>query len=768
MEHLPQPFPLRKSATSKLVFPCRCDPNLLDDGPLETYPERKGFRLNYWGDLNYANTLTLADGSKPDVEQSTTLLQEWLFFGMLRAIHKIYGTEFNGYDYVEIVDNDNVLTLKRFPEHVQTWYRLEAEQPKAVRKQHFRGVEAHMLRALRFLSNNFTDDTAGSIGLTGPDNVIPLEAQIVLESKLEILLAVLNEAMDWATKAIYFQERKPYHGAASAYICLSTYRHVKRLAWCPSELNFCTSNKCLAFELEDSVYQPAHVEGCDGCRAITIDSTKLGEILESNDHSAYPRVNITITDDDEINLSMADVGSYVAISHVWSDGLGYPPGVNSLPECQVRRLRSLIQEAGMEQPAVWIDSLRVPCDSGPAKRNALARMAKVYSNAKHVLVLDSDLMSTPSSCCSEELLLQIALSKWMRRLWTLEEGVVGRSNLLFQFRDRAIPLPLANESFTDNVANNCVTLMLQYLPSERDIASVITALHFRSTTWNGDEPLCIGYILDLDVVSIIAIDDFEMRMLELYRLLSEKDPIFPFQFLFTDEEKLTKWPFRWAPRSLLNLEAHDVFYLQGMTDNVERQVEATQTNRGLRLRGSFSSCLLAFKEGANIKNCMIFRMDAVSYVICPVRRTAKCRSHGRFWEGLDKEDALQANPHQDWTEIWRTHYDFRPTGNWGLIYPGSGSPGYGVMVAIEEATPQVFYGKLIGQVHIYEIQTSHSTVISGLNKEFWGQLGIPMLDEDEVRREQERRERAIFDPRYYSYVECRTRFEPGRPEWCIG
>ncbi|KIV82623.1 hypothetical protein PV11_04721 [Exophiala sideris] len=697
MEHLPQPFPLRKSATSKLVFPCRCDPNLLDDGPLETYPERKGFRLNYWGDLNYANTLTLADGSKPDVEQSTTLLQEWLFFGMLRAIHKIYGTEFNGYDYVEIVDNDNVLTLKRFPEHVQTWYRLEAEQPKAVRKQHFRGVEAHMLRALRFLSNNFTDDTAGSIGLTGPDNVVPLEAQIVLESKLEILLAVLNEAMDWATKAIYFQERRPYHGAASAFICLSTYRHVKRLAWCPSELNFmsltfdnsslyfasqierttnealhtkCTSKKCLAFELEGSVYQSAHVEGCDGCRAITIDSAKLREILESNDHSAYPRVNIIITDDDEINLSMADVGSYVAISHVWSDGLGHPPGVNSLPECQ--------------------------------------------------------------------------------------------------FRDRAIPLPLANESFTDNVANNCVTLMLQYLPSERDIASVITALHFRSTTWNGDEPLCIGYILDLDVVSIIAVDDFEMRMLELYRLMSEKDPIFPFHFLFTDEEKLTKWPFRWAPRSLLNLEAHDVFYLQGMTDSVERQVEATQTNRGLRLRGSFSSCLLAFKAGANIKNCMIFRMDAVSYVICPVRRTAKCRSHGRFWEGLDKEDALQANPHQDWTEIWRTHYDFRPTGNWGLIYPGSGSPGYGVMVAIEEATPQVFYGKLIGQVHIYEIQTSHSTVISGLNKEFWGQLGIPMLDEDEVRREQERRERAIFDPRYYSYVECRTRFEPGRPEWCIG
>lgn len=566
-----------------------------------------------------------------------------------------YGTEFNGHEYVEMRDGDRVLTLKRLPEHAQTWYKLEEKRSKAVRRQHFRQIEAHMFRALRFLSNNFTEDNAGSPGPTGPLYVVPPEAQIVLESKLEILLLVLLEAMEPVTKAILFQERRAMR--ASPYICFSTNGLFEHLAWCPSELNFirltfdngsfyfasqikritnrashakCNSNKCLAFELRDPDYRPAHFEGCEGCRAISINPTELRQILESNEESAYPRVNITITDADEVTLPLADVGSYVAISHVWSDGLGHPAGMNSLPECQLRRLRSLVLKAGLEQLLVWVDSLCVPWDRGLAKRNALARMAQVYSNARYVLVLDSDLLSTSSSCCNEELLLRIALSKWMRRLWTLEEGVVGRSKLLFQFQDRAIPLPEVNASFTNAISVNCMTLIRQYLPSNTDVVSVITALHFRSTTWNGDEPLCIGYILGLDVSSIVTIDDFDLRMMELYRLLTKKTPKFPVQFLFTDEEKMSESPFRWAPRSLLDLEAHDVFYLQGMGDAVENQIQATQTDRGLRFREKCSSCLLTFEEGANIENCMILRLDAVSYVVCPVRKTARCRSPGRF------------------------------------------------------------------------------------------------------------------------------------------
>jgi hypothetical protein len=77
----------------------------------------------------------------------------------------------------------------------------------------------------------------------------------------------------------------------------------------------------------------------------------------------------------------------------------------------------------------------------------------------------------------------------MRRLWTLEEGVLGRSRMLLQFLDRSIPLPAPPKSISDIIAFDCAALISQYLPTDTSILSVITALHFRSTFWNTDEPL---------------------------------------------------------------------------------------------------------------------------------------------------------------------------------------------------------------------------------------------------------------------------------------
>lgn len=790
MDHLPEPLRTLDD-TSKLVFPCRCDPSVSHDGPLETYPERRGFRLNYWGELNFANVLTLVDGSRPSIEQSTILLQEWLFFGLLRVIHSIYGTDFDGNDYVKNFGGLSVLTLEKLPQHVNTWFGLEGDRPREERKRHKHEVEAHLMRALRFLTNNFTALSHGSISPTGLEYVVDERSRIAVEANLEILLVVLVEAMDPVTKTIYFRERRDW-GSNPEAICLSTRRLMEQLHWCPSALNFlgltfdngsfcfasqvvrnpdalqhfqhsrCTPNKRLAFHLEESTYKTAHTKLCEGYKDLVINSAELVSILEGSDETVVPRVKITITDRNDVELSLTTRGPYVAISHVWSDGLGHPFGVNSLPECQVRRLKSLIQETGLDEPLIWIDSLCVPAKNGLAKRNALTRMARVYGNAAKILVLDSDLLSTSALCSNEEILLRIALSKWMQRLWTLEEGVLARSRLLFQFADHPLPLPAPNPSFCDNIAFSCASLISQYLPADTSILSIITALHFRSTSRNADEPVCISHILDLDASSIVETGDIHLRMTRLYNLLSKKDPIFPWQFLFTDEEKLNTSPYRWAPASLLNLEPYDVAYLQGSADT---GVVATQMERGLQFQGVHPSCLLNFDEGANIRKCMILRIDALSYVLCPVTKKGKCRTHGRFWEGTDKDTCLSAEPAQDWTESWQANYGFRPTGNWGLIYSRGGS--YGVMVAVDELKDRVLYTTLIGQVHMYEIQTPHASIVSGLNSEMWGQVGLPVLDEEEVRRDQKRVEREIFDEGHYSLVNCVQRFDDD-VTWCVG
>ncbi|KAL9615735.1 MAG: hypothetical protein Q9160_009301 [Pyrenula sp. 1 TL-2023] len=789
MDFLPEPL---RPSSSNLVFPCRCDPNGFDNGPLETFPERRGFRLNYWDERRFANVLTLADGSRPSVEQSTKLAQEWLFFGLLQVIHAIYGASFDGNDFVETFDGAKILTIKRLPQSVKTWSELEAKQTDIVVRQHFREVTLHHIRALLFVSNNFSALNHGGLSAEGGLHLVHEEERVNLESNLEVLLSVLLEALDIVTKTIRFRERRywSYGNMGGEPVCRSIRGLTDNSNWCPSELNFlnltfdncsfyfasrvkrksgvarhsqCTVNKCSAFFLEASTYQTAHVSTCRGCDHFTIDPTELSSILENDEETRVPCVRIVVTERDEVQAVFTTSESYVAISHVWSDGLGHPSGVNSLPECQLRRLKHLVQETGLEQPIVWIDALCVPAKAGLGKRNALARMADVYRNARNVLVLDSDLLSIPSICSNEELLLRIALSKWMRRLWTLEEGVLGGSRLLFQFSDRSIPLPEPHRPLCNDIALNCRSLITQYLPLDSDILSLITALHFRSTSWSADEPLCIGYILGLDITPIIDIEDLYLRMAELYHLLARENYTFPPQIVFTDEPKLNISPFRWAPASLLHLKPYDVRYLEGK--GADANLVAIQTERGLQLQGGYDSCLLSFDEGAAIQKCLMIRIGTLSFMMCPVPKNAKCRSHERFWQEPDKSSRLAMDPSQDWTESWRANYQFRPTGNWGLIYSKGG--GYGVMVAVNGLRDQVLYTTLIGQVHLYELCTSHSSIISNLNQELWRAPGNTMLDENQVRREQDRTEHEAFNEEHCSKVNCVQRFAED-VTWCIG
>ncbi len=312
----------------------------------------------------------------------------------------------------------------------------------------------------------------------------------------------------------------------------------------------------------------------------------------------------------------------------------------------------------------------------------------------------------------------------------MEEGVVAHANLLFQFSDRSIPLPAPRQSISDAIARNCSGLIHQYLPADTDISSQSSLrLHFRSTSRAADEPLCIGHILGIDVSSIVATDDVDERMLRMYRQLAKKEAKFPWQFFFTDEVKLHSSPFRWAPKSLMNLEPHDVFHLQGMMDSSDNGVGATQMERGLQFKPKHS-CLLSFNEDAAITKCMILRIGGLSYVLCPMTRRGKLRNHTRFWEGSDMEKCLGVDPMSDWTESWKPQYNFRPTGNWGLITSKSGSS-YGVMVSIDEATPDGLFGTTVGQVQMYELRTAYSSGISGFNTELYGQVGLPELDEDE-------------------------------------
>ena len=93
---------------------------------------------------------------------------------------------------------------------------------------------------------------------------------------------------------------------------------------------------------------------------------------------------------------------FTAISHVWSHGRGNF-NMNELPSCQLRFLCELVQRLGGKDAILWID---VSIEE-EAKRIAISKLRRVYSEASKVLVIDKDLMQVGS-----DQTMQLLGSKW--------------------------------------------------------------------------------------------------------------------------------------------------------------------------------------------------------------------------------------------------------------------------------------------------------------------------------------------------------------------
>ncbi|KAK0631173.1 hypothetical protein B0T17DRAFT_507588 [Bombardia bombarda] len=140
--------------------------------------------------------------------------------------------------------------------------------------------------------------------------------------------------------------------------------------------------------------------------------------------------------------------SYVSFSRVWSDGLGNSTH-NQLPIYQLSRLQGMLQELNQLSSALdllnkghvrrlwnrlakkltlfWMDTLCIPVDKQykSQRSRAISMMKDTYGSANQVLVLDAELAAYSLDDVADAM-MRISLSSWMRRLWTLQEGVLAR------------------------------------------------------------------------------------------------------------------------------------------------------------------------------------------------------------------------------------------------------------------------------------------------------------------------------------------------------
>jgi hypothetical protein len=154
---------------------------------------------------------------------------------------------------------------------------------------------------------------------------------------------------------------------------------------------------------------------------------------------------------------MSRYSRYVAISHVWADGLGNA-FENGLPTCQLRMLQTYFAQIarhtstltaftmGTTNTLFWMDTLCIPMQTAPpaipipenvledVKEKAIDTMNIVYSSSSHTLVLDAEMRMIPMAANHATKLAYIQCCGWTTRSWTLQEGCLPPSTV-YAFSD---------------------------------------------------------------------------------------------------------------------------------------------------------------------------------------------------------------------------------------------------------------------------------------------------------------------------------------------
>ena len=290
---------------------------------------------------------------------------------------------------------------------------------------------------------------------------------------------------------------------------------------------------------------------------------------------SIPLIQYTRSEAHQSNVRIVDskdVDFYVAISHVWSDGMGNN-GNNSIWECQLHYLSCAVKSLYLKETgpvAFWFDTICFPLQPDEGYRLAMQKMGATYDNADKVLVINASLRCVDQSLLTNaECMARISFTGWMRRLWTLQEGILAK-NLQFQFANRAFDIDQAYEEYfpedwtpetkskwaESSTLPVCVAKLVNeirmIIPENRVdwISTVARGLAFRSTSVSTDEALCLAVLLNLDMRSLLSVPD-EKRMQQAWKLMGEAGIIHP-GALFTGSAKLEVDGFRWAPKSLLD------------------------------------------------------------------------------------------------------------------------------------------------------------------------------------------------------------------------
>ena len=608
MDHIPVP---RNPVHPPVEVPLFCT-NEYTGGPFVDYLERGGLSSD---DLLLRFKASNFDGPLH------ALIQQWAYFGLMS---EVFGTLIRIDQFSTTnIDGERLVSAMLLPGLTTKWVDEQRTLSDAERANNKAHVETCIAQVCKVLMEVFLE--YGNIDPKLLMSVAVLVENLTTAKPLAFAIYIPDESQvssqsgslpsDGIPQAIEFlQERMISDGWCPNEVqmlslkssCASLYfiSNLERPGPTKDHKKYgCTKEQCIAYQVRHDRYERQHAHpGCK-CEDVYSSHGDLLRILRGKEEAIPVLVPFNI---DEIKdekphvrlVSSALEKEYVAISHVWSDGLGNNEA-NAIPVCQFNRLSKLVTDlyGGSSRP-FWLDTLCFPLEPPEAYELALVRMRSTYQDAHKVLVLDGYLLSHVSSgttddeivtriqcspCKSQSPLLKpdihnISASTNLiylgnRRLWTLQEGALG-SSIAFQFVDKAIDLSHQSETRYDMIKvgdeifrrawesffelrlidwnfneDGPSRLVGKSYSALYDMGIVKTALAFRSTSVSDDEALCLSALLNLDIAPILEVAGND-RMRTVWALLGDIN-IIASSVIFWNDPKLQYNGFRWAPSTLL-------------------------------------------------------------------------------------------------------------------------------------------------------------------------------------------------------------------------
>lgn len=555
MEHLSTPNNPCEDSQIEVPYFCRHQYDLHET--LFTYPATQGYDRD-----NFISNLELTPDTIRDFE---AFLQEWLYFTFLHEIFRIVGVEINHRDFIRVKQNGRkVVTTANLLAYIEKWLAFSTAASPETNKNCLRAVNECIQEVqvqCERLDRAGLSSTPIILGILILGETIGCARSSIYRHRAYDLWPKCNIPSiymihhGWCPNKIAMLE-KLYGNASLYYLSL-----VAQTDGSGRSHHNCTNIVCKTHNINRETYTSAHTTTDCVCEFIGPDERKIATCIDAG---GFPVVVFRGDKLEVIQAGAENSPKYTAISHVWSDGLGNLHG-NKLPLCQIRKINERViklSEGAISRP-FWMDTLCVPWenDEENRRRKAIGRMRDTYESATSVLVVSTDFTSVAGTITPAEALLRVATSGWMRRLWTLQEGVLAR-NLYFEFSDGALNFNSLEIAVNTNFNSTFVPVKVDALQSghhfqkfksmqHNKMEELHNALQWRNTSWQDDEPLCLSILLDLDAEKIAGTEGKD-RMWTLLSML----PNIPTQLIFAPGSRIAREGFTWAPKSIMHREGY--------------------------------------------------------------------------------------------------------------------------------------------------------------------------------------------------------------------